>query len=241
MRSDWIVTTRQALPDFFRLVRRLRPTASRDDIRALDPDCLREAGVEAILWDVDGTLMSHHAREVAGELRSAWERLRSLPGTRHAIVSNCGEDRYRDLGEIFPAVPVFKAYREGTSMLLRRLYQHQETWNGAPRPAGAHGLRPVKKPSGEYLDGVLASLGNVPRGRAVMIGDQYFTDIAGANLASIRSIKVRTWDRASFPLPLRIFQRIEAVLYRLVPQEPGLAADGDFLTCPPAPASTERP
>lgn len=224
MKSDWIVTTRQALPEVFALLRRLRPTRHLPDIRDLDPDRLRRDGVGALLWDVDGTLMPHHGLEVAGQLRTGWARLRSLPGMRHAIVSNCGEDRYRELGKIFPDVPVFKAYRNGSSVLLRRLENGVETWSGEGAGADLSRLRPLKKPSAEYLERVLAALGNISPRRALMIGDQYFTDIAGANLAGIRSIKVRTWDRSSFPLVLRLFQRVEAVVYRLVPR--GLERSG---------------
>jgi len=50
---------------------------------------------------------------------------------------------------------------------------------------------------------------------ALMVGDQYFTDIASANLAGVRSAKVPTLHRASFPAPVRWSQRLEAVLYRL--------------------------
>jgi predicted HAD superfamily phosphohydrolase YqeG len=45
-----------------------------------------------------------------------------------------------------------------------------------------------------------------------MVGDQYFTDIAGANLAGIRSIKVPTVGRAQFPFVVRWFQRLETAL-----------------------------
>ena len=58
-------------------------------------------------------------------------------------------------------------------------------------------------------------IGCPDRSGVVMVGDQYFTDIAGANLAGIRSIKVDTFDPPSFPFVLRSFQRIESLLYRL--------------------------
>jgi predicted HAD superfamily phosphohydrolase YqeG len=50
----------------------------------------------------------------------------------------------------------------------------------------------------------------------MMVGDQYFTDVAGANLAGVLSVKVNTYDRSSFTLPIRIFQRAELVLYRVL-------------------------
>ena len=48
----------------------------------------------------------------------------------------------------------------------------------------------------------------------VMVGDQYTTDIAGANLAGIRSIKVATIARHSFPFPVRLLQTMEDMLVR---------------------------
>jgi predicted HAD superfamily phosphohydrolase YqeG len=53
------------------------------------------------------------------------------------------------------------------------------------------------------------------RARVFMIGDQYFTDIASANLAGIRSVKVDTRSPASFPLPVRTLQRIERAVYHI--------------------------
>jgi predicted HAD superfamily phosphohydrolase YqeG len=51
-----------------------------------------------------------------------------------------------------------------------------------------------------------------------MVGDQYFTDIAGANLAGINSVKVPTLSPRSFPLLLRSFQRAEWLMVRLLGQ-----------------------
>jgi predicted HAD superfamily phosphohydrolase YqeG len=52
------------------------------------------------------------------------------------------------------------------------------------------------------------------------VGDQYLTDIAGANLAGIRSIKVPTIGRRSFPLPVRFLQWSEELLFRTVSSIP---------------------
>jgi predicted HAD superfamily phosphohydrolase YqeG len=48
-----------------------------------------------------------------------------------------------------------------------------------------------------------------------LVGDQYLTDVATANLAGIRSIKVPTLGRASFPPSVRLLQRVDEWLYRL--------------------------
>lgn len=77
-------------------------------------------------------------------------------------------------------------------------------------------LRPLKKPSAQLVRLVLEELGSPAPERTFMVGDQYFTDIAGANLAGIGSIKVPTLDRAGFPLAVKSFQRMEELLYRLL-------------------------
>ncbi|MCE2422164.1 MAG: HAD hydrolase-like protein [Gemmatimonadetes bacterium] len=76
---------------------------------------------------------------------------------------------------------------------------------------------PVRKPSGRLVRGAIgwAAKNTGAVGEAIVVGDQYLTDIASANLAGVRSVKVRNlWPR-SFPLSVRIGQRIEGVLYRL--------------------------
>ncbi|MGH7658425.1 MAG: hypothetical protein ACREL6_09330, partial [Gemmatimonadales bacterium] len=121
-RNDWVRTTWQALPRFFSLVRRLRPTMHLADIRAIDDRFLNEQGVEGLIWDVDGTLMAHHELEVAGPLRKRFEELVSRDNLGHVILSNCGEERLAELGRIFPGVPVLKAYDGPAGPVARRLY-----------------------------------------------------------------------------------------------------------------------
>jgi hypothetical protein len=89
--------------------------------------------------------------------------------------------------------------------VLRRLEKGRELWkNGRstiPRPAGS--MTAVKKPSGELIGIALDELAvDVERrSLSLMVGDQHFTDVAGANLAGIRSAKVQTIAPGSFPLP----------------------------------------
>ncbi|MGH7658878.1 MAG: HAD hydrolase-like protein, partial [Gemmatimonadales bacterium] len=77
-------------------------------------------------------------------------------------------------------------------------------------------LTPVKKPSEVPIALALAELGNPDPRRVYMVGDQYFTDIAGANLGGVSSIRVPTWQPKSFPLVLRTFQSFETILYRFL-------------------------
>ncbi len=219
--SDWFTTTRQALPRFFKLVSKLKPSFHLRDIAALDPEFVESKGIAALLWDVDGTLMPHHDMGVATEFQATLKQLEiRVP---QAILSNCGEDRFHELGQIFPELPVLKAYKTADGrVVLRVLKRGVEQWSegsGArrltiERPAGA--LVPLKKPSAELIEFALDQLGSPPRERVYMVGDQYFTDIAGANLAGIGSIKVATFKPHSFPFPVRSFQLLERAVYRLV-------------------------
>ena len=175
-----------------------------------------------MIWDVDGTLMAHHNTCVAEEFQSTLARLLERSDVKQVILSNCGETRFAELGRIFPEIPVLKAYtKEGNETVLRSLVGGVERWSdGGERGNGDRVLQerltPLKKPSGELVEFAIQQAGSPARERVYMVGDQYFTDIAGANLAGIKSIKVPTFEPASFPFPVRSFQLIERVLYRLM-------------------------
>jgi len=197
-----------------RLTGCLRPTLHIPDIRRLDPAVLTDQGTRAVLWDVDGTLMEHHGDRVDPELLPAFERLLALNGVQHAILSNCGEDRFLELGKIFPDLPVLRAYSISGRVVRRSLFQGQDRWSD---PAGQalhpHQLQRISKPSDTLFRCVMEELGIADSRTLMMIGDQYFTDVAGANLCGAASVKVSTWRRDSFPLALRFFQRAEQLVY----------------------------
>jgi predicted HAD superfamily phosphohydrolase YqeG len=194
-------------------------------VTALDETFLANQGVSAILWDVDGTLMPHHDRAVASEIRAVLGVLgRRVP---QAVVSNCDDERLLELGLLFTELPVFKGYRlETGTFALRRLHGGRDEWR-VRDASGAQTLSSppssalaIRKPSAALIEHVIEWMG-ADRERAVMIGDQYFTDIAGANLAGIRSVKVETLAPASFPLAIRAFQVLERVVYRVLYGGPG--------------------
>ncbi|WP_419857923.1 HAD hydrolase-like protein [Candidatus Palauibacter irciniicola] len=223
MKATWMQTARRLLPRLASMSRRIRPTFHLDSVNGLSAGRLRDLGVEAVLWDVDGTLMAHHAGRVDPALAPGFEDLLRAPGLRHAIVSNCQEARFAELGEIFPAIPVMLGYETGAGAAFRVRRGPRESWRGPGAAAassagdGSPGdLRPIRKPSRRLVRAALEELGVADRpAAALMVGDQYFTDIASANLAGVRSVKVPTLHRASFPAPVRWSQRLEAVLYRL--------------------------
>lgn len=227
MSATWVQTSRRLLPRLRRLSREIRPTFHLDSVNEISPGALRDLGVEAVLWDVDGTLMGHHDDRVDPVLAPAFEALLAATGLRHAIVSNCQEERFAELGTIFPEVPAVLGYetRTGPAFHIRR--GAADEWRGrgdaggaepasAPGGADAGPLRPIRKPSRRLVRAALEELDLADRpDAALMVGDQYFTDIASANLAGVRSVKVRTLHRGSFPAPVRLSQRLEGVLYRL--------------------------
>lgn len=219
--TDWWRTTRQAIPQLGRLIWKLRPTIELQSIRQIDAAFVDREGVKVFLWDVDGTLMGHHDPALDPAFLEVIRNLMVIPGLQHAILSNCGEERFEELGRIFPEIPVFKAYHTADRVALRRLLRGEETWWGAEGAAvGAKPVcgNPLKKPSAELISGVLATLGRPPSDAVFMVGDQYFTDIAGANLAGVNSIKVATIAPQTFPLLLRSFQRAEWLMVRLLGQ-----------------------
>lgn len=208
---DWWRTARQSLPRLAVIVRHLRPTFTLEGLESLDPAFCAQHGVRGLIWDVDGTLTSYHGSETSRAIRPAVDALFQAPGLRHVILSNCGEARFLELGGMFPAVPVLKAYGTGSGLIRRRLLAGRDEW----MPEGPReGAVPIRKPSAELVEFALAELG-VPAAGALMVGDQYWTDVAGARMAGVRSVKLPTLERGTFPRALRVLQGLEGALSRL--------------------------
>lgn len=216
--TGWVHTARRILPDLFRLVGKIVPTFELDGIGALDEAFLERHAIRALIWDVDGTLMAHHASELDPEIRAAFDALRSRSGLRHAIVSNCPAHRFGELGDIFPDMPVVLGLETADGPAFRILEGGEEKLGGVGRGrlgSGGSDVRPLRKPSAALLHEALRAIGfeGAPEA-ALMVGDQYFTDIASANLAGVRSAKVPTLRPGSFPRTVRFGQMVERWLYR---------------------------
>jgi len=219
MSATWLQTTRRLLPRLARLSREIRPGAHLGSAAEVTPELLREQRIEAVLWDVDGTLMSHHAAGLDPSLEHDVGALLESGEFRHAIVSNCQEDRFEELGRIFPDLPVLLGYETAAGDAFHVRHRGEDSWRGpgAPEARATGPLRPLRKPSRRLIEAALDELDvGARREVAIMVGDQYFTDIASANLAGVKSIKVPTVGRATFPAPVRASQRLEAILYRLL-------------------------
>lgn len=214
--ADWTATARQSLPRILQLLRHMRPTWRARSVAELSPDFALEQGIELMLWDVDGTLGPWHCQAPDPQLAQAFRTLTQLPGVHHVILSNCGDARWRELGRLFPDVAVLKGYAVSGGVVGRQQLGGSESWIGCDSPRTTSQLTAVRKPSAELVHIALRAARCDRPGSAVMIGDQYLTDVAGASMAGIRSIKVPTIERRSFPLAVRALQRTEELLYRLL-------------------------
>jgi predicted HAD superfamily phosphohydrolase YqeG len=217
--SGWVHTARTILSDLFRLLGKIVPTFELDGVAALDDDFLERHGIRALIWDVDGTLTAHHGSELDSEIRTSFEALRGRTDLRHAIVSNCPVHRFRELGGIFPDMPVLLGFETAEGPAFRILQAGEERLEGAGRSrlaAVGGGARQLRKPSATLVREAARVIGLEDAPDAVlMVGDQYFTDIASANLAGVRSAKVPTLRPSSFPFWVRFGQRLERWVYRV--------------------------
>ncbi len=215
--ADWLATVGGNIRRLPLLLRHMRPTWELAGVDAISGDMLVREGIRGLVWDVDGTLMRRGDSSVAQHLQETVRKLLQIPDLRHVIVSNCDERRFLDLARLFPAVPVLRAYRGDGRYLLRRRLGEEESWSpAAPSPAELARSRPVRKPDPVLMHFALGELNLSDPAAAMIVGDQRLTDIASANLAGLRSIKVPTLGRGSFPLPVRLLQRAEDAAYRLL-------------------------
>lgn len=215
-RKDWLMTARQTLPRLTRVLREMKPTFSLGDVREIDFDFLAGHEIEALIWDVDGTLMSYHAKRIAAELSPHMDELFAATSLEHAVLSNCDETRFEELKDIFPHVPLIRAYRGPEGVITRTARGGSDTHTlDEIRALLDLGYEQIRKPSADLILHALSVIA-VPGERTVMVGDQYLTDVASANLGGIRSVKVDTFARNTFPRSIRFSQRLERILYRMV-------------------------
>lgn len=216
MRSnDWLMTICQTLPRIPSVLCLVQPTIHLGGVADISRCLLQEHGVRAIVWDVDGTLMPHGGKGLEPSIEKPLNKLFSCPEFCHAILSNASEERYCELSGLFPEVPIVRAYTSRERVLYRRRIGSDDSWTrGELQSQLALGARVMRKPNRLLVDYALTVLGCEDPKSAMMIGDQYLTDIAGANMAGILSIKVSTLARESFPRPVRILQKVDELAFR---------------------------
>ncbi len=217
-RGDWFSTVVQGVPRLGTLVRHMRPTIHLASVADLDPVTIRTLGASAvitgIIWDVDGTLMARHGAAVAPDLEPAFARLLAVPELRHVILSNSDERRFIELSAIFPGIPLIRVYDSPDGLIVRRRIGSSDSCasdDGVIHQPAAPALR---KPNVSLVRAALAELGCSSPTHAVMVGDQYLTDVAPANSLGVRTVKVRTVQPRSFPIAVRVLQAAERVLYK---------------------------
>ncbi len=210
--SSSLSTFVQVVPRLPTLLRHLRPTWHLRSLAALDERFLEAHGIRGLIWDVDGTLTGDRGR-LLPESAELFRGLLARAGLKHVVLSNSGEERFRQLGDIFPTVPLVRGYALGKSVLYRRRLGAADSWTEAELEQRlGEGARMIRKPSAELVDYAIREL-ECRKDEAVMIGDQYFTDVAGANLAGVRSVKLPTLAKRSFRIPVRLSHGLEWLIY----------------------------
>jgi predicted HAD superfamily phosphohydrolase YqeG len=213
MTNDRFATLRQSLPHIRELLSKLEPTYRFPTVSEIDAAFIERNDIGVVLWDVDGTLMGYHANDIDRQ----FPHIRSLfhhGPARHAILSNCDEVRYEQLGRMFSEIPVIRGYRTTDGPVFRHKLARSDTHTPEEvRRILSTGGVLMRKPSGDLIRyGMTIFEINDPRA-VLMVGDQYLTDIASANLVGARSAKVPTFKRRTFPLSIQVSQRVERILY----------------------------
>ncbi|MFI5278930.1 MAG: HAD hydrolase-like protein [Gemmatimonadales bacterium] len=213
--SSAFATFVQVVPRLATLLRHLGPTWHLSSLAALDGTFVEAHGIRGLIWDVDGTLTGDRG-QLLTKTTPAFHALLARPGLKHVVLSNSGEERFKQLGDIFPTVPLVRGYLLGKSVLYRRRLGATDSWSAAELEQRlAEGARMLRKPSAELVDYAIRELG-CGKDEAVMVGDQYFTDVAGANLAGVRSIKLPTMAKETFRISVRISQFVESLVYAVL-------------------------
>ena len=216
MATDHLATLRQSIPRIRQLLSQLEPTYQLETVGEINAAFLERNCIRAVLWDVDGTIMSYHGKDVDPEFPHMRAMFRDGPA-RHAILSNCDEARFDELGRMFPEVPLLRGYSAPRESVFRYRLREIDTHTQEDiERLLATGGRQIRKPSGELIEYGMEVLEETDPQAVLMVGDQYLTDIASANLAGTRSAKVRTFRRDTFPRSIRTSQRLETLVYRLV-------------------------
>ena len=215
-RESAVGTLGQSIGRLGPLIRSMRPTWHMAVLADLDPPFVARHGIAGIVWDIDGTLTAYHDTKVHPEPSPAFTALRTIADLRHVILSNADERRCKELALMFPDIPVVRQYQLGNRLIPRHLLADTDSWNAVEREEyRALGAIAIRKPSGSLLLEAIAAMGIEPSG-AVMVGDQYLTDVAGANLAGVRSIKVPTLARDTYPRMIRFSQWLETTIFAVV-------------------------
>ncbi|MFQ5703662.1 MAG: HAD hydrolase-like protein [Gemmatimonadales bacterium] len=215
MSTGQLSTLRQTIPQLWKILSCLQPTFRLDSVAEANAEFIGKHEFRGVLWDVDGTIMAYHGSDVD----PAFPHLRSLFANgpaRHAILSNCDEPRFDALAIIFPEIPIVRGYATPAGSVFRHKWRGEDTHTAdAITAILASGGRQLRKPAGRLVRYTMELLEIDDPAAVLLVGDQYLTDVASANLAGARAAKVPTFRRDTFPLSIRMSQRLEWLLYAL--------------------------
>jgi HAD superfamily phosphatase (TIGR01668 family) len=197
------------------ILRDLRPTFRMKNMGSVTPEFLLAWGIEGVIWDIDGTLMDYHDTDIAPYFRDRVRRLFEKGPGKHCILSNCDEQRFPQLGKMFPEIPVLRGYHSPNGPILRVLENNKDSHSEAEVKKILAEGRVLRKPSGKLIELAMNHLKITDKQKVMMIGDQYLTDIASGNMGGVLTSKVPAYGRHSFPMKLRVSQRLEQGLFHL--------------------------
>ncbi len=204
------------VPRLASVLKRMRPTWHLERLAQVNGEFLAANGFRGIIWDVDGTLTGDRQDRLHPDAAAAFQALQATPGLGHVVLSNAGEERFAQLGAMFPGLTILRAYTKGDATLYRRRRGQQDTWSNEELERQlADGAQVIRKPSRVLTEYAVQAL-ELPREQVVMVGDQYLTDIAGANLGGVRSVKLPTLAPESFRTSVRFSHVLEKSLYTIL-------------------------
>jgi len=217
-----LATGNSAFSTFFQVVTRLpaitrqmQPTWHVPTLAVVNADFVAKHGIRGLIWDVDGTLTGDRQPALDPGAEPAFRALMAS-GLKHVVLSNAGEERFAQLGTMFPMMPILRAYTFGDTVLYRIRRGTSDSWTPEELERQlAAGAAVIRKPNAVLVDYAAKELG-LAKGDIAMIGDQYITDVAGANLGGVRSIKLPTLARETFRPSVKLSQRFELLLYRVL-------------------------
>lgn len=214
--SSSFTTFFQVLPRLASVLRQMRPTWHLDALAEVNADFLRRHRLRGLIWDVDGTLTGDRRPALSPESAGPFLLLMGMKDLKHVCLSNAGEERYRQLGTMFPEMPILRVYERAGAVYYRRLQGTRDNWTADELNERLEaGWRVIRKPSAVLVDYAVRELG-CTKDEVLMIGDQYLTDVAGANLGGVRSVKLPTLARETFRPVVRFSQHLELALYAVL-------------------------
>lgn len=147
----------------------LRPTHVVRSVEGITPESLWENNlddIDAIAFDVDGTLMSHHETFVKPVVYQTLKAL-YVAGHRLFIISNAYGERVTELHDMFG--------NNGLDMGIVTPYD----------------VTPMNEPTGRYRKPspvMLEKVSDKVGGEVLMVGDQMIKDVLSANRAGMPSV-----------------------------------------------------